>query len=157
MAGESHTAAISLARCAMQVRDVMTTRVLTIDAGDSIDRARAKMRQKGVHQLVVRKRGRVAGVIGAADVRAAPDDACVADYMPRKLVIVRQGTDLGAAAALMRANAIGSLPVLKGTRLVGIVTVSDMLNVVDDADGRRVPTASQRAAVPKGRRSTARR
>ena len=58
----------------MRVQDVMTTRVLTIDASDSVDHARGKMREAGVHQLVVcGKRGRVIGVIGAADVKGAPD------------------------------------------------------------------------------------
>ncbi len=120
----------------MRVQDVMTTRVLTIDASDSVDHARGKMREAGVHQLVVcGKRGRVIGVIGAADVKGAPEGSVVADFMSRTLLIVRPGTALGSAAALMRAKAIGSLPVLQGTRLVGIVTASDMLDVVDDVDG----------------------
>jgi nucleotide-binding universal stress UspA family protein len=108
------------------------------------------MRKAAVHQLVVRgKRGRVVGVIGAADVRAAPVGAVVGDFMSRRLVIVRPGTDVGSAAALMRANAIGSLPVLKRTRLVGIVTVSDMLDVVDDANGLIRRTTKERSIVPK--------
>jgi CBS domain-containing protein len=120
----------------MQVQDVMTTTVLTIDVEESTDHAREQMRSAGVHQLVVRdKLDRVVGVIGAADLRAAPEGARVADFMSRKLLIVRPDTAVGSAAALMRANAIGSLPVLRGTQLVGIVTVSDMLDVVDDADG----------------------
>ena len=52
---------------AMRVQDVMTTKVLTIDASDSVDHACAKMQKAGVHQLVVcGKRGRIIGVIGAA-------------------------------------------------------------------------------------------
>jgi CBS domain-containing protein len=120
----------------MQVQDVMTAKVLTIQTRDSIARARTRMRDAGVHQLVVTgPRGRVIGVIGAADIRETPDRGMVSDFMSRHLFIVRPDTSLGAAAALMRAHAIGSLPVLRGKRLVGIVTVSDMLDLVDDADG----------------------
>jgi acetoin utilization protein AcuB len=120
----------------MQVRDVMTATVLTIDAHDTIARARVKLRDGDVHQLVVTAgRSGVIGVIGIADVRGAPDDGCVHDFMSRRLFIVRPDTSVGAAAALMRAHAIGSLPVLDGRRLVGIVTVSDMLDVVDHTDG----------------------
>ena len=120
----------------MQVQDVMTAKVLTIDAHGTIARARARMRQKGVHQLVVTTgRGGVVGVIGIGDITSAPDDACVQDFMSRRLLIARPDTSVGAAAALMRAHAIGSLPVLDGRRLVGIVTVSDMLDVVDTTDG----------------------
>lgn len=120
----------------MQVRDVMTAKVLTVEAQDTIARARARMRQKGVHQLVVTgRRGGVVGVIGAADVGSAPDDGSVEEFMSRRLFIVRPDTSAGAAAALMRAHAIGSLPVVDGRRLVGIVTVSDMLDVIDTRDG----------------------
>lgn len=120
----------------MQVQEVMTSKVLTIAAHDSITQAQARMRKAGVHQLVVTgPRGRVVGVLGAADLRDAPSSGRVDDFMSRRLLIVRPDTSIGAAAALMRAHAVGSLPVLEGRRLVGIVTVSDMLDVVDDADG----------------------
>jgi acetoin utilization protein AcuB len=120
----------------MQVQDVMTAKVLTIGVCDNVVRARAKMREKGVHQLVVTtERGSVVGVIGAADVRSVPDGGRVEDFMSRRLFVVRPDTSVGAAAALMRAHAIGCLPVLDGHRLLGIVTVSDMLDVVDRTDG----------------------
>jgi len=136
----------------MRVQDVMTRKVLTLEGDDTIERARAIMKKTGVHQLVVRgRRGRVTGVIGAADLRAAPEGAAVDDVMSSKLLIVRPGTSLGSAAALMRANAVGSLPVLSGTRLVGIITVSDMLDVLDDVDGQLDRTAA-RTAIPKMRR-----
>ncbi len=120
----------------MQVQDVMTAKVLTIGADDSIVNARTRMHQAGIHQLVViGARGRVVGVVGVADLNGVPDTGRVEDFMSRRLLIVRPDTSVGAAAALMRAHAVGCLPVLKGRRLVGIVTVSDMLDVVDGADG----------------------
>jgi acetoin utilization protein AcuB len=120
----------------MQVQDVMTAKVQTIEADDSISNARTRMHQAGIHQLVViGARGRVVGVFGAADLNGAPDIGRVEDFMSRRLLIVRPDTSVGSAAALMRAHAIGSLPVLEGRRLVGIVTVSDMLDVIDAADG----------------------
>lgn len=115
----------------MRVRDVMTTRVLTVEPDDSIGYARDVMRDAGVHQLVVRDGGgRVVGVIAAADAAAAPERAAVGDFMCRRLVAVGPDTPVAEAATLMRLRAIGSLPVLDDSRLVGIVTVSDMLGVV---------------------------
>jgi CBS domain-containing protein len=116
----------------MRVRDLMTTNVRTIEADESIDRARAAMEVAGIHQLVVRSgRGQVVGVISLADVRAAPKDGTVGDFMSPRLWIVRPDTSLGSAAAFMRAHAIGSLPVIDRARLVGILTVSDLLDFVD--------------------------
>lgn len=119
----------------MQIQDVMTAKVITIEAHDSIANARTSMRRSGVHQLVVTgRRGQVVGVLGAADLNGTPDAGRVEDFMSRRLLTVRPDTTVRAAATLMRAHAIGSLPVMQGRRLVGIVTVSDMLKVVDDAD-----------------------
>lgn len=119
----------------MKVRDLMTTRVLTIDGRELIAQARARFREAGVHQLVVTGgRGRVVGVLGVADVHRAPDAGRVEDFMSRRLFIVSPDSSLGEAAALMRVHAIGCLPVVDGRRLVGIVTVSDMLDLIDDED-----------------------
>lgn len=123
----------------MKVQDVMTRAVLTVHAHDSIAGARAMMRDAEVHQLVVRdRRRRVVGVISAGDVRNAPDHACVGDFVYRRLVSVRPDAPVSAAAALMRSHSVASLPVLDGQRLVGIVTRSDMLDVIGDKDLRSV-------------------
>jgi predicted transcriptional regulator len=119
----------------MQIQDVMTAKVMTIEAHDSIANARTSMRHARVHQLVVTgQHGQVVGVLGAADLNGAPDAGRVEDFMSRRLLTVGPDTTVRAAAALMRAHAVGSLPVMQGQRLVGIVTVSDMLKVVADAD-----------------------
>ena len=129
----------------MEVRDVMTRTVLTIGATETTECADLKMSQAGVHQLVVRgTHGKVVGVIGRRDLSGAPRTARVADFMHRRLVSVGPDAQVGRAAALMRAHALGSLPVMSGARLVGIVTVSDMLAVLEEDE--RVPdkTAARR-------------
>ena len=119
----------------MRVRDLMTRDVLTIAADDTIESAGIRMTDAGVHQLVVRgKRGGIVGVIGRGDLAGAPGNARIADYMPRRLLSVHPDMPIGHAAALMRTYAIGSLPVMTGRRLVGIVTVSDLLDLVESED-----------------------
>ena len=128
----------------MKVQDVMTRAVLTVRTHDSIASARAMMRDAAVHQLVVRdSRRRAVGVISAADVRHAPDQACVGDFVYRRLVSVQPDASITAAAALMRLHCVASLPVLDGQRLVGIITRSDMLDVIGD----RGPRSARRAPV----------
>jgi len=118
----------------MTVGEVMTRKVLTIAAEDTIEHAGIAMEKGAVHQLVVRgKRGRIVGVIGRGDLAGAPRTARIGDYMPRRLVSVHPDTPVRDAAAIMRAYAIGSLPVMAGARLAGIVTVSDILGLVEDA------------------------
>ena len=47
----------------MRVKDVMSTKVLTIDLHEPIERARAEMDSRRVHHLVVVDGGRVVGVV----------------------------------------------------------------------------------------------
>jgi CBS domain-containing protein len=121
----------------MRVRDVMTRNVQTIAADETMESAGSQMTAAGVHQLVVRgPRGGVLGVVGRADVAAAPRAAKIRDFMPRRLRTVHPDAPVAHAAALMREFAVGSLPVMSGRRLVGIVSVSDMLDLVQREDGR---------------------
>jgi CBS domain-containing protein len=53
----------------------------------------------------------------------------VRDVMATDLITVAPETPTLDAIALMRKNKVGSLPVLKDGRLVGIVTESDFLTV----------------------------
>jgi CBS domain-containing protein len=116
----------------MRVQDVMTRRVRTIDSRASVERARSLMTKGGVHHLPVRdSHRRIVGMISWNDLRAAPERGAVEDFMAHRLLIVRPDTSLGGAAALMRAHAIGALPVMDGVRLAGILTRSDLLDVVD--------------------------
>src|SRR6185369_2408109 len=76
-------------RYPMTVQDVMTRKVVTIGADDSVSRARARMSAAGVHQLVVRdRRGWVVGVLSTGDIRRVPDGGAVSDFMCRRLLIV---------------------------------------------------------------------
>lgn len=129
----------------MTVRDVMTRSVVTIAPDDTIENAGTRMTEAGVHQLVVRgARGGIRGVIGRGDLGGAPRTARIRDFMPRRLVSVHPDTPIAHAAALMRSYAIGSLPVISGRRLVGIVTVSDLLDLVEAGTVPSKITAARR-------------
>jgi acetoin utilization protein AcuB len=113
----------------------MTRNVVTIRADATMEAAGIQMTEAGVHQLVVRgTRGGVVGVIGRGDLAGAPLSAKIHDFMRRRLVTIHPDTPVSEAAALMRVHAIASLPVISGRRLVGIVTVSDILDLVESAD-----------------------
>ena len=66
----------------------------------------------------------------------------VSDVMTTNLVTVSPESPTLEAIALMRRKRVGSLPVVKGGRLVGIVTESDFLTVsaqLLEQQLRRVP------------------
>ena len=116
----------------MQVLDVMTRSVKTIDGVTSVVQARDRMARYGIHHLVVRDtKGEVTGVFSSDDARSAPDRAMVADYMPHALHTFAPEMSIGAAAAFMRAHLLDAVPVIDRGRLVGIITINDLLAVLD--------------------------
>lgn len=117
----------------MQIREIMTPKVEVIEAAASAANAREVMKARRIRHLVVRRKGRVVGVVSQRDlggVRGPAPTGSVADVMNTGVVTVEGDTSLRRAANLLRGYAIGCLPVMEGARLVGIVTISDVLNVV---------------------------
>lgn len=121
----------------MRVDEVMQREVKTIEPSESAGEAFAKMKLNRFHHLVVMERGRVVGVVSDRDLRAtrgAERDLPVQAVMARDVVAVTTTTTLRQAANLMRGRSIGCLPVLQGKRLVGIVTTTDLLELIGRGD-----------------------
>jgi acetoin utilization protein AcuB len=142
----------------MRVRDVMSTGVETIDAGCAVALARDLMKSRRFRHLVVLCGGRIAGVVSERDidrVDASIPVGAVRDAMSRDVVTLASDATLADAAKLLRGHAIGCLPVLEGARLVGIVTVSDLLDVMGRGGGhahdRARPYLARRQGPPKKR------
>jgi acetoin utilization protein AcuB len=90
------------------------------------------------------KAGHLIGIITDRDIRKALNSPMVfhektyADYllceirvgscMTREPLTVSPQVDIVDAAALMEQEKIGGLPVMNGNRLVGIITVSDLVD-----------------------------
>ncbi|MFQ6129835.1 MAG: CBS domain-containing protein [Candidatus Hadarchaeaceae archaeon] len=122
----------------MKVAGVMSSPVIAITPTDPVARAKNLMLRYGVKRLVVIDRGKPIGVVSMRDLaerlgrgtstwRHRPiDHIPVARVMKEGLVSVAPGTDLGKAAELMLRHGIGSLVVLDGKELAGIVTKTDL-------------------------------
>ena len=119
----------------MRVAEVMTQGVQTISPDAAAVDAWELMRRKGIHHLVVTADSRVIGVLSnrdaggrsGASIRARSH---VGDLMTTSVVTVDPATTVRRTANLMRGRTIGCVPVVDGTRLVGIVTISDLLELL---------------------------
>ncbi|MBP2227839.1 CBS-domain-containing membrane protein [Azospirillum agricola] len=143
----------------MKVLDVMTSPVLTVGPGASVEEAVALMIGKRISGIpVVEADGRLAGIVTEGDFlrrvecgteRQRPrwleflvgpgkiaDEYIhthgrrVEDVMTRKVVTVDEDADLGAAVALMEEHRVKRLPVLRDGRIVGVVSRSDLLRTL---------------------------
>ncbi len=136
----------------MKVRDLMKEMVETISLDESAVDAWARMRRRGIRHLVVTRGGQVAGVVSDRDLGGARGEALrkgrkVGDVMSAHVVCTSPETTVRQAANLMRGRTIGCLPVVDDGRLVGIITVSDLLDLIGKGIESPVPNGRSWSVV----------
>ncbi|MGB2714219.1 MAG: CBS domain-containing protein [Vicinamibacterales bacterium] len=138
----------------MRLTDIMGTAVETIGLEAAAESAWQRMRLGRFHHLVVLDGHSVAGIISDRDLggtRGARvrEGRRVADLMTGNVVTATPTTTVREAANLLRGRSIGCLPVLDRGSLRGIITVTDLLELI----GRGVerPTARAQRAIMRGR------
>ncbi|HKW48047.1 MAG TPA: CBS domain-containing protein [Gemmatimonadaceae bacterium] len=115
--------------------EIMQTRVVTIGPKESATAAWTRMRRRGIRHLVVTDHERLVGVLSERDLGGRTgarlrEGRSVRDLMTRRVLRAEPNTTLRDAADQMRARLIGSLPVVEGERLVGIVTATDVFDAI---------------------------
>lgn len=134
----------------MRVRDIMTTKVFTIQAGKHLRAVEEIMKWAHVrHVPVVDDHGRLVGVVSHRDLMRAAVSTLqvrisevermqhnatieVRRIMQAPTATIRPDERVQRAAHLMRSLRIGCLPVLQDQHLVGIVTEADLLRIVEE-------------------------
>ena len=119
----------------MRVNEIMSLNVKTVTASTSADDAWEMMRGARIHHLVIMEGKVVAGVFSARDAGGARGNAVraghmVSDLMSKHLVTAEKDATVKKVANLMRGHTIGSVVVVDTGRPVGIVTTSDLLELL---------------------------
>ncbi len=129
-----------------QLSEIMNRGLITVDKHASLRRARRILDQHRIRHLLVMNGKRLVGIVTDRDLRqAAPssksplttsereefmDELKVVEVMSRKLITASPDTTVREAARVMVSEKIGCLPVVKGNQLIGIVTETDLLEVL---------------------------
>src|SRR5204863_2771236 len=126
-------------------------KVRTIAQHESVARARALMELRRIHLLVVVDGPRIAGLVSSEMLaRGAADGiARVEDVMSRNVAVASPDLTVSQAAVLLRGRISGALAVVEQDRLVGIVTVSDLLELL--GRGAEPPVATGHRPAPEHR------
>ena len=117
----------------MAIGDVMRTRVVTVESGDSARLAVLRMLEEGVGSVAVCDAGRLVGIFTERDVLGLAGDGTdldsvrIGDVMTREPVTVDAGVQVLDAARLMGERKIRHLPVVEGEHLLGMVGIRDVL------------------------------
>ena len=133
----------------MEIAKWMKSPVRTVKPLDSIRHARDVMTEHRINQLPVVVGDRVVGIVTDRDLRDAypsvfanparhgsPDPAHikVEAVMTGNVLTLAPSDTMIAAASIMRRERIGAIPIVDGTRLVGILARSDILDAMVGLD-----------------------
>lgn len=121
----------------MFVAEILKTKgnaVFSIAPKRTVADACAALEERRVGALVVCDGDRVAGVFSERDVvRALAADGAaalnrpVADYMTAKVIFAEPKEEMSALMSRMTDRRIRHLPVLEGERLVGVISIGDVV------------------------------
>jgi acetoin utilization protein AcuB len=139
----------------MNVGRRMSHPVITVPPEMQITKAHELMSVEKIHRLPVVKNGKLVGIVSEQDIlKAYPSTVTtlavwevtsllekikVKDVMNKQVSTVQENTPIEQAARLLADNKIGSLPVMRGDELVGIITETDLFRIMLEMLGARHP------------------
>ena len=130
----------------------MHTNVRTIKPAEPASMAKELFRRYDIHHLVVADKKAVLGVVADRDLMDVTDDTPVERAMAHPPVTITPDETVRKAAALMSGHVIGSLPVIDGGKLVGIVTTFDLVALLAKGATRPAPVNDRPVLVKRGPR-----
>lgn len=136
----------------MLVRERMTANPIVVTPDTSFEDALQLLREKKIRRLpVVDKNGNLVGIVVEKDLLyASPSPATslsvfeihgllaklkIKDVMTKRVITVGEDCPLEEAARIMVEHKIGSLPILRDKKVVGIITETDIFKVMTEALG----------------------
>jgi len=125
----------------MKIQSLMIKNPITIGPRASVSEAIELMKTNSIRHLpVVTKGKKLYGFLTLADLKQGLIPSMLSDISLDDLIIktpitVSPDDDIEYAALLIYKHKIGGMPVVKGDRLVGIITATDMLRTFIDMMG----------------------
>jgi acetoin utilization protein AcuB len=152
----------------MLIKEIMTPNPITVEPGMSVTKAQRLMKEDRIRHLPVVEEGK--GLVGLitrdALNRALPSELSslsiweinyqlarikVREVMVKKVLTVTEEVTVEEAAQIMIDNKIGSMPVMRDGKLVGIATDIDLLRALSNLMGWRQPGVRVTLQVPDER------
>jgi CBS domain-containing protein len=113
--------------------EMMSRNVLEVAPEDTLGEAAERMTGEGVGSAVVLDGGRLIGILTERDVlraaagRVHSSDARVREWMTSDPIVAREETTATESLEIMMANGFRHLPIVEEGRVVGIVSIRDVM------------------------------
>jgi acetoin utilization protein AcuB len=140
----------------MLISEILQADVVTVAPDTPLAQVLQVLNRRRVRHVPVVEAERLVGIISDRDIKSAlapslgPGGRTAGQIMTREPITIAPMFPVEEAARVMVTNRISALPVVEGTRLVGIVTETDLLEVLSRAMGALEPSSRLDIAVTGG-------
>ena len=134
----------------MQVKNLMSKTLITIDKDQSLADALKLLRKNRISRLPVLNNKELVGIISERDIAAKLGSSKyesmpasrlhVSSVMVKVIITVPQTMQLDEVANIMLENGIGSVPVMEDDKMVGIVSKADFVTLAVDGEYDKICT-----------------
>ncbi len=117
----------------MKVSQIMRKAVIT-DDNVSVKQAAKMMSSKGIGSLIIVKDNKITGIVTEKDIVRNLDkiDSKLSSIMSKGVITISQDAEVEKAAEIMKNNRIKRIPVMKDNKLVGLVSITDIIGHTGD-------------------------
>lgn len=124
----------------MIAKEIMTTDIISVEPTMTVRKLAMTLIKNQISGApVTGKNGKIVGIVSEADL-VAKKGKDVKTIMSKKVISVAEETSVEEIAQLMTRHKIKRLPVMKGDKVVGIVSRADIVNAI--AMGKHVTISS---------------
>jgi len=124
----------------MIAKEIMTTDIISVEPTMTVRKLAMTLIKNQISGApVTGKNGKIVGIVSEADL-VAKKGKDVKTIMSKKVISVAEDTPVEEIAQLMTRHKIKRLPVMKGDKVVGIVSRADIVNAI--AMGKHVTISS---------------
>ena len=120
----------------VSVADAMTQKPVTISPEVVLKNCAAMMKKGNIGSLIIKDKNKLQGILTEWDVVRKvvadgkdPNKLKASDVMVKNLVTISPNKDVYEAIVKMRDNDIRHLPVVKDNKLIGFLTLKDILKI----------------------------
>ena len=117
----------------MLVGQIMSQKIVTISPDKRVGQALKLMQKHQIRHLPVMEQNRMVGWITSRDLReillaSMLEEITVGDVMVQAPLSVTPDTEVEEAARLIHEHKIGGMPVMEDDKLVGVITMLDLIS-----------------------------
>jgi len=118
----------------ISVEDVMIRDVASADLPGSRDEVLEILKTKHISGVPIVRNGELLGIVTRTDLLKNPEEEQIALIMTRNPVTISSNKSIAEAARIILENNIRRLPVVEHSKLLGILTIADIVGAIAKMD-----------------------